>query len=109
MDRTGDERFAIGISWKATLDENAVRLSASPRAHCFVPRLLIGLAAGAVGIDTARVDDRRGSEPSNHRPFCPGGRTLHLEICVGAAGRCAQCALAVAPFRSAARLAPAVA
>ena len=80
-------------------------LSAAARADRAAARLFLRAAAGAVGIDAAGVDARIRRRSRHHRAVCAGRHALHAEIPVGAAGRCAACAVLHARVRPPARLA----
>ena len=69
------------------------RLSAAARADRADARLFLRAAAGAVGLDAAGVDARIRRRSRHHRAVCAGRHALHAEIPVGAAGRCAACAV----------------
>src|SRR6516165_10392518 len=71
--------------------------------------LLLGPAAGAVGVDAAGVDARGRCRSRHHRTVRADRHDLHAEIPVGAAGRCAACAAVHAEIRTAPRLAAALA
>ncbi len=75
------------------------------RADRAAARLLGGPAAGTVGRDAARVDGRSRRRSRHHRPAVARGPALHHQIHLGAGGRCAGGAVAVAAARAAARLA----
>ena len=75
------------------------------RADRAAARLFLRPAAGAVGFDAAGVDARIRRRPRHHRPVRAGRHALHAEIPVGAAGRCAACAVLHARLRPPARLA----
>ena len=81
------------------------RLSAAARADRAAARLFLRAAAGAVGLDAAGVDARIRRRSRHHRAVCAGRHALHAEIPVGAAGRCAACAVLHARVRPPARLA----
>ena len=72
---------------------HARRLSAAARADRAAARLFLRPAAGAVGIDAAGLDARERGRSRHHRPVCAGRHALHAEIPLGAAGRCARCAV----------------
>ncbi len=75
------------------------------RADRAAARLLGGPAAGAVGRDAARVDGRSRRRSRHHRTTVARGPALHHQVHLGAGGRCARRAVAVAAARAAARLA----
>ena len=81
------------------------RLSAAARADRAAARLFLRPAAGAVGIDAAGVDARVRRRSRHHRTVRAGRHALHAEIPVGAAGRCAACAVVHAGLRPPPRLA----
>ena len=85
--------------------EALARLSAPARADRAVPRVLVRAAARAVRLDPAGLDARGRRRSRHHRPVRAGRHALHDQVPVGAAGRCARRAGALAPARAAARLA----
>ena len=89
----------------ARLARGAHGLSQAARADRAVPRLLGGPAAGAVRLDAAGVDARIRRRSRHHRAVRAGRHALHGEIPLGAAGRCARRAGAVALARPPPRLA----
>ncbi len=80
-------------------------LSAAPGADRDAAGLFLRTAAGAVGFDAAGLDARIRRRPRHHRPVRAGRHALHAEIPLGAAGRCAACAVLYARVRPPARLA----
>ena len=90
---------------RAFLARQPCRLSAAARADRAAARLFLRPAAGAVGIDAAGVDARIRRRSRHHRPVRAGRHALHAEIPVGAAGRCAACAVLHPRVRPPARLA----
>ena len=78
---------------------------AASRADRAAARLFLRPAAGAVGIDAAGVDARIRRRSRHHRAVRAGRHALHPEISLGAAGRCAACAVVHARLRPPARLA----
>ena len=68
-----------------------------------------GLPLALSGSTLLRVDARDRGRSRHHRPVRAGRHALHGEVPVGAAGRCARRARAVAPARAPARLADPVA
>src|SRR5690348_16608303 len=80
------------------------RLSAAARADRDAARLLLRAAAGAIGLDTPDLDARGRRQSRHHRTVCAGRHALHVEVPVGAAGRCAASAVLHAAIRPTPRL-----
>ena len=80
-------------------------VSAAARADRAAAGLFLRPAAGAVGIDAVGVDARIRRRSRHHRAVRAGRHALHAEIPLGAAGRCAACAVLHARVRPPARLA----
>ena len=87
------------------LARRAHGLPQAARADRAVPRLLGRPAAGAVRRHAAGVDARGRRQPRHHRAVRAGRHAVHGEIHLGAAGRCARRAGAVALARPPPRLA----
>ena len=106
MTATADDDRAAG---NARLARGARGLSQAARADRAVPRLLRRAAAGAVRLDAAGLDARGRRRSRHHRPVRAGRHALHDQVPLGAGGRCARRAGAVAPARTPPRLAGALA
>ena len=96
---------SAGDTQRPSLARRARGLSQAARADRPVPRLLGRPAAGAVRLDAAGLDARGRRRSRHHRAVRAGRHALHHQVPLGAAGRCARRAGAVAAARPPARLA----